>query len=163
MKNIDETAILPFANSINTTEDLFRLIEQLEGLQRYLYKGKAGYLSVKALEFLSPDVSKIFKEIESLGLEPIEEDKQMDFVDSLIRFLRNITVLKMTVAYIPTEAFTAKVSGDVSKQFGKKVILELSVDESVVGGAAFEFLGKYANYTYGANVTKFVDNFWKAS
>lgn len=159
MKSVfDEAAFVPFGSIVSDTGDLYRLIEQVEGLSRFLFRDKQGPISVKAGEYLTSNLAIIFKEIEDRGLEPTTDDKQSDFLSALSTYLKNIPLVKITLAFDPTLEFVAQLNKKITAAAGCKVILDVLVDESIVGGAKFEFGGKYWSSTLDGQIQKVAES-----
>ena len=125
------SAFLPFANSINETRGLFRLIDTLSGLERVLFKGKEGTFSQKVSDFLPSDLVVIFKDLARI---------------------------KITLAFEPTNNFILKINNVITNDIGQKVILDIVVDQFIIGGAAFEYQGKVYEYTLWRRLEEVIGN-----
>jgi len=152
----DPAAFIPFANLINGKDDFFRILEEIEGTKRFLFRDKMGPISLKAGEYLSPDLSRVFGQIEQLGLEPTTDDKQQDFLNDIMEFLKTIPVVKIIFAFEPTASFVAGVNSKLSNAVGKKIILDYAVDEDIVGGVKIEYLGKFGDFSLEPAVETFL-------
>lgn len=159
MKSVfSEAAFIPFGSIVSDTNDLYRLIEQVEGLSRFLFRDKQGPISIKAGEYLTSNLAIIFKEIEDRGLEPATDDKQADFLRALADYIKNIPLVKITLAFDPKLEFVAQLNREITAVAGCKVVLDISVDESIVGGAKFEYKGKYWSSTLEVQITQVIDS-----
>lgn len=147
MNKTNETALLAFANIIYDTVGLSRLVDQINLVERSLFKAKPGTISDKARDYLSGNVISVFEQIEKAGLEPTDDQGQLQFLKDLLTYLSNLLRVKVTVAFEPTYSFVMKLNNQISEVLGKKVIVDLTIDESVVGGAVFEFRGKSSDFT----------------
>ena len=83
--NPEETAFLPFANRLNTEEDLSLMVDELATISRFLFRGKEGTIPQKAIDYMSPQMADIFGEIEKMGLEPMREKDQLKFLSGLLK------------------------------------------------------------------------------
>lgn len=140
-------AFSAFANTIYDTATLNRLIDDITLIERSLFKGKSGPISVKARDFTTGRIIPVFEEIEKAGLEPTNESKQLAFLKDLASFLQALPVVKVTVAFDPTSNLVVKLSNQLSQVLGKKVILDLVIDENVIAGAIFEYKGMRSEQT----------------
>ena len=147
MKITNEAALGAFANTIYDTTGLSRLIDQINLIERSLFKDKPGMISAKARDYLTGNIISVFEEIEKAGLEPADDQGQLQFLKDLITYLQSLPVVKVTVAFEPTHSFVMKLNNRLSEFLGKKGILELTIDENVIGGAGFEFNGKMSDQT----------------
>src|SRR3989344_1901678 len=152
------SAFLPFANSINETRGLFRLIDTLSGLERVLFKGKEGTFSQKVSDFLPSDLVVIFKDLEMKGLVPEGENQQINFLKELIFYLKDLARIKITLAFEPTNNFILKINNVITNDIGQKVILDIVVDQFIIGGAAFEYQGKVYEYTLWRRLEEVIGN-----
>ncbi len=152
----DSSSFIPFTGIINDREGYLHLIEELEGLKRFLFRDKAGPISVKAGGYISADLEKIFKEIEQRGLEPATDDKQNDFLNALIDYLEIIPFVKITLSFDPTAIFLSSINNKISLLANKKIILDVAVDRRIIGGLKIEYLGKFADYSVGKKVDLFL-------
>ena len=144
---ISNTHFTAFASTIYDVTGLNRLNEQLNLIERSLFKDKKGTISSKARDYLSGRIISIFEEIEKAGLEPIEDQKQLQFIKDLVRYVRSLPVVKVTIAFEPTHSFIMKLNNQISASVGKKVILDTIIDEDVIGGAIFEHNGRISEQT----------------
>jgi len=140
-------AFSAFANTIYDTAGLNRLIDDLTLIERSLFKDKSGPISAKARDFTTGNIIPVFEEIEKAGLEPTTEAKQSAFLKDAAGFLQALTVVKVTIAFDPTFNLVIKLSNQLSQFLGKKVILDLIIDENIIGGAIFEYNGLQSTQT----------------
>ena len=144
--DINPASFSPFINSINSLEDVIRLIDELNTTSRFLFRGKEGTIYQKASDFLPINLASIFLDLEAKGLEPRGDTHQMSFLQTLIGKIRDLPQVKVTLAFEPNKSLIAKINNLISDQVGSKVILDLTVDQYIIGGASFEYKGKYFYY-----------------
>lgn len=135
-------AFKPFENSIYELRGLLSMLDDLALIERALFRGKEGTISSKAKDFSTSSIIAIFEELEKTGLEPYTERQQLKFLKDLIAYLKTLPTVKVTFAFAPTTTFVQKISNDISNVLGKKALLDITVDQFIVGGALFEFQGK---------------------
>ncbi len=148
-KKIDSTNIgfKPFENSIYDLRGLLRMTSDLELIERSLFRGKEGTISFKARDFATGGTVNLFTDIEKAGLEPATDQKQKKFLGDLLSFLKTLPVLKLTLAFSPTNTFLERLGNQITTVVGVKTLLDVVVDEYIVGGAIFEFKGKISKQT----------------
>ena len=56
--------------------------------------------------------------------------------------MQNLPVIKVTIAFDPTQSLVVRLSNQISAIVGSKIILDMTIDESVIGGAIFEYKGR---------------------
>lgn len=145
-QKVDSSALVAFANSVNTLSDMFRLFDQLEELKRLLFKDKTGSISEKAGFYMPGNLAPIFKDIQTSGLEPQGDLQQQRFLDSIIDNLKKLPVVSVTLAFEPTDSFVGKLNNEISTLCGGKVLLDLVINQYIVAGAIFEYKGKRKEY-----------------
>jgi hypothetical protein len=159
----DKAVFIPFVSSVYDTNGMYLLIEQLEGLKRFLFKDKdkEGTISRKAGTFLSSNIASILGQLETLGLEPQDDEKQLQLLDAIIEYLTNMPKVKVTLAYEPSITFVNKLNGIISKEVGQKVILDISINQFIFAGAVFEYNGKVKDYSLGQKVDDYIGGYIK--
>lgn len=140
-------AFKPFENSIYDLGGFLRMIGDLELIERSLFRGKEGTISFKARDFTTSGIINLFLDIEKTGLEPATDQKQKRFLLDLVSYLKTLPVLKLTLAFTPTNTFLERLSNQISTIVGIKTLLDVLVNEYIVGGAIFEFKGKISKQT----------------
>lgn len=152
----DQSAFLPFANLIVDTEGLYRMINDLSMVQRSLFKNKEGTIADKSRDFLASDIVSVFAEVEKSGLVPSGDAKQQEFVRDLVAYLRDLPVVKLTLAFGPTENFLSRINLQISTAIGRKAVLDVVVNEYIMGGAIFEYMGKVRQDTLNEKLSSVV-------
>lgn len=155
----DKAVFIPFVSTVYDTNGMYLLIEQLEGLKRFLFKDKEGTISQKAGTFLSSNIASILSQLETLGLEPQDDEKQLQLLDAIIEYLTNMPKVKVTLAFEPSITFVNKLNGVISKELGQKVILDISVNQFIFAGAVFEYNGKVKDYSLGQKVDDYIGGY----
>lgn len=141
------TAFIPFVATVYETEGLLRLLDELELVARSLFRGKESPISAKARDFTTSSIIGIFEELEKTGLEPAGDRAQAKFLKDLTAYLKLIPVVKVTIAFAPTNTYLMKLNSEISAVVGTKVILDIVINSYVIGGAVFEYKGKVSRQT----------------
>ncbi len=141
------SAFKPFESIIFDTRALLRILDDLALIERSLFRAKEGFISQKARDFTTSSTLLLFDEIEKMGAEPTGDKNQLNFLHDLIEYLKRLPQVKVTLAFSPTNNFIEKISTQISNLLGKKAILDVLVDEYIVGGAVFEFEGRISRQT----------------
>ena len=147
MSRPNETAFTAFSNTVYDMAGLGRLFDQINLIERSLFKDKQGMISEKARDYLTGNIIAVFEEVEKVGLEPQDDQGQLKFLRDLMTYLQNLPVVKVTVAFESTHSYVMKLNNQISGYLGKKCILEMIIDEDVIGGAIIEFNGKMSDQT----------------
>ncbi|MEK7581365.1 MAG: hypothetical protein AAB512_03720 [Patescibacteria group bacterium] len=140
-------AFKPFENSIYDTHGLLRMMDDLALIERSLFRDKEGPISTKAKDFTTSSIISLFEDLEKTGLEPTSEQKQLKFLKDLEEYLKGLPQVKINLAFAPTDTFLEKLSNQISVVVGRKTLIDLVVNQYLVGGAEFEFRGKISKQT----------------
>lgn len=138
---------LPITSYIYSVDDKAALLEKLAGLEKSIFTIKKPFE-----EYVSEELS--FPVSQSLLLSAKQANVSFDSPESIKEFLthqqeivRALPVVGIRVA-IPLSYDTVK---SISKWFDahleKKVLVELKIDQSLLGGAAIEWNGRYMDYS----------------
>ncbi len=144
-----------FANGIADTKVLYRLIDRLQGVVKELYHNKTGTITQK-VSSLGPSLTAIFNYLEQNKLEPEGDEAQKKYVEDIITYLKDLPIVKVTLAFEPEDQFINGLNQAISQQVGKKIILDLSVNHHIVAGMQMEYQGKFADYSYESQTDKFL-------
>lgn len=140
-------AFKAFENSVYDLRGFLRMLDDLELIERSLFRGKEGAISFKARDYATSSIIGLFEDIEKTGLEPTTDQKQKLFLNDLISYLKSLPIVKITLAFAPTNTFLERLGAAISTQVGTKTLIDVLVNEYIVGGAIFEFRGNISKQT----------------
>ena len=69
------------------------------------------------------------------------KDKEEQPTKELEKYLRSLPEIKLEIAFSPENNFLEKISQWFEKELGQKIILDLTVNPKIVGGAIIEYQG----------------------
>jgi F0F1-type ATP synthase delta subunit len=142
------------SEKIITEEDLVFFLDQLSILRRFLFLQTQILLSERLKNKID---EKLRKEIEKLEKERIlssSPEEQFSFFKELENFLLKIPKVKLEIAFEPSEEFISKVKEWFKEKIKKRVILDISVNPKIVGGAKIEFQGKWKDFSLEKEIEK---------
>lgn len=126
-------------STIRTTEEAREFEEEIALLLQSQFKvGKQRFASILSTEVRATTSSIIAK-------LPVSGRKQ--FLEDLHKKLQERKVLRLTLAFEPSEAIIEAISAWVRENLGQEWVLSLSCDPSIVGGCVIEKEGKYMDYS----------------
>jgi len=126
-----------------TTEDVRVLVTGIESIQAAIYKGKADFDKE-----LHRSVSSPFTEI----FESEAQGNWEKYLDDLKQELLNLKVLEITIGTELNRNSLEEI-GDVAKEFiSDRVVLDILVERSILGGAILSINGKYKDYSLKSEV-----------
>ena len=133
--------------SLKTTREADDLSSEIDMLMETLFKSEKVSLE-KALTSISLNSAKKITEIfEKFNLDMTDKDNVRDFLDTLKDLIKKFKVIKLTLAFDPTSKTIDNIHEFVSENIGIGYILDIEVLESVLGGAAIMFNGRYSDFT----------------
>lgn len=145
-----------FANSINDTKGFYQLVDKLSAINKNLYHNTSGTIVTKSKTLLGPNLEIIFGYLEKQGLEPEGDLAQKKFVEEIIKELKAVPQVRVTLAFEPDDAFTAKLNEEISNQAGQKVILDFLINHHIVAGVVVEYKGKIRDYSLETKVDEYL-------
>lgn len=143
----------PLLENVFTKEDILFLLAQISHLQKIVFK-KEGLLSEKAKEEISQNLYHLILEAEKRGKVSSNQKNQFDFLEELKKEFSQMPVLKMQIAFSPSQETIRKISKYLEKELGKKFILDIIVNPEIIGGAILEYQGKYLNLSLAKEFEK---------
>lgn len=149
-------------DKILTKEDVIYLKEKILKLQQLVFK-KSGLLSEKAEGLVESELLETILEAEKEGKIFFDPKKQFEFLEVLQRKLEALPVFKITIAFSPSPQIIRRIIQFLRKETKEKVILDINVDPEIVGGAIFEYKGKYLDFSLTKEVKKFLKTKWQTS
>lgn len=121
---------------IKTGQDQDEFCQQLENLREALYKKEGEF--EKVLEtVVRKDLAREIKKVVS-G----QQDK-ISFLKDLEREIKKLRKLSLILSYYPSEVGIDRISEWVYQNISKDIVIDISIDKSLLGGAVIEFEGKY--------------------
>jgi F0F1-type ATP synthase delta subunit len=143
--------------NVFTKEDLISLKQEISEIQKKIFS-QSGLLSEKVKNIARKELLEFILEAESKGEIYFDPKEQFEFLENLKRRLESLPVLKMVLAFSPPVGTIEKISQFLERELGKKIILDLSCNPEIIGGAILEYEGKYINLSLAKNLEKILKN-----
>lgn len=131
----------PLFNYLVTTQDALQLIEQLEYLKQGLYQ-KTGSIDTVLLRLFSKEKGEGVRHV-LLSLGGIQKET----IASLQAAIRSMPRILLTVAREMPQESMERMSMWLREKCGHPVLLDLTYDASLVGGAVVQKDGKYRDFS----------------
>lgn len=129
-----------YAN-VRTTDERGIVYTGIETLLDTLYKQKGNIAALIETEMPSAIVRPLKQEL--LRLSETAPDSIKEYLEGLQNTLEKLQVLSIEIAYSPTEETLAVLTAWMREHIGADVIMELSVDRTLLGGARISYEGRY--------------------
>lgn len=121
---------------VHTTSDLRLLLREIDTLHSGLYRTANRSWEELLRAAVRPQTARI------AATWTGDKGKILDAVKTAAQRLR---VLRLTLGFVPPQALVEELAGWVKQHVAANVILDVSFDPLVVGGAVVDFEGKYAD------------------
>ncbi len=123
-----KSSLLPI--DVKTKTELTFILKEVAELKTEIGKSEAPRIrSGKLADFLSK------KENKRLALEELEKE------------LKSVSVFGLRVAFSPPEKSIDKFKNWIERELKRPVVLDLTVDPGIIGGAVVEFDGKWGDFS----------------
>jgi len=77
----------------------------------------------------------------------LEVLKSIEDLDKFQKSLKNFDSVQITLSDYPTISLVEYIFSYLNKSTGKQILLDISVDQNILGGVIFAFKGKYQDYS----------------
>lgn len=143
-----KSSYLPyFLSLIKTKKHSDEVISKLEELKGYLYNKRID-LGKKMSEIFSYELKEKIMALswqEQINLN--DPDSFGAFLESLQNYVKHMPVVKITLAFEPNDKIVEEICAWFVEQYGKNVIVDVSLDSSIVAGAIIGFNAKERDYS----------------
>ncbi|MDP2720506.1 MAG: F0F1 ATP synthase subunit delta [bacterium] len=137
---------------VKTTNQRDAFLEQVEETSRWIYKGGKKTLSEKIKGAVSEEFRKLVVDLETSSQIPTGGAEAKEFLGDLEEYLNKSTLVKLTLAFFPSQDFLEKLSVWFKKQTGKGAIFDVQVKEEIIAGCLFEYAGEYRDYSLASKL-----------
>lgn len=127
--------------TIKTVQDADQMISDINTL-------KILFATPRATASISVTSAKIIAEIISKNnIDVKDRGTYLAFLENLIALIRKLKIIKLVLAFDPTQKTIKKIHKFISDKIGTGYILDIEVSESILGGTIIIFNGKYNDFT----------------
>lgn len=152
MKNIFEDLI----KRIVTKEELIILLEEINLLERLIFKNKGAPLSERARGKIREETRDYLKKLEKDRFFSNSPNEQFSFFEKIKKWLQEVPQVKLEIAFKPSEDFLLRIKGWFREENQQEVILDMVVNHQIVGGAVIEYQGRYRNFTLAKKIEELI-------
>lgn len=86
----------------------------------------------------------------------LNKNKEEQPTKELEKYLRSLPEIKLEIAFSPENNFLEKISQWFEKELGQKIILDLTVNPKIVGGAIIEYQGNWRDFSLAKEIDKLI-------
>lgn len=138
---------------VKTQDDVDSALENIRRLEEHLFEKR--HEKDDVFEVLDTDFNYKFSELlvdwfykhnVTKNTRPTNTMLQ-EALHSLKITLESVNSFRVTLAFIPTQKFISQMFQWVKTNLGENVVLDISHNEKMLGGAIVSYAGKYADYS----------------
>lgn len=129
--------------STRTVEQAEQLVAEIDSLLASLFhEGKKEF--ERSLTSIRVEVAKVLRD-EFLSKDPKYQNKEMvrEFLTQLKERVQSLVPLPVTLAFSPSEHAIAIIHDWIVKNLGDGYVLDIEVDENIIGGICLTLDGRY--------------------
>lgn len=142
---------------VTVKSELNLLLQASEELKKNIYRSVPGKVEGVLKTLLSERLVKVFTDATALYLREGKPAELAEFTENLKAEFGKLRVLKLYMAFEPSEKFLESIKNWVEEKVGEDIILEIQEDLGVLGGARLVFEGKFKEIT----LAHLIDSFFK--
>ncbi|MFH1536274.1 MAG: F0F1 ATP synthase subunit delta [Patescibacteria group bacterium] len=147
--------VLNTLTNIKTKQDADRLDNELDLVLGSLFKSTQELQKVLEKSIDVTTCQALKKDYPEFGKNPLETRMVLENLKSS---LRKVKVLKIYMAFEPTQKIIDKINNWAKENILQKVLLDFVKDESLLGGAAIEFDGLYRDFSLRKTLNEVFQN-----
>lgn len=138
--------------NVRTRQEADLLVSELEGLLEKLYSSQSGDFDKALGKQVRPGVAIEIKK--ALQLQTVDREK---FLRGLIEAVKKLKVVRLTLAFEAREDLVEAISDWLLTHLpGQGVILDLSDDKSILGGALVSYEGMFGDFSLKKSLDEIV-------
>jgi len=153
-----EKPLEEFTEKINTKEELIFYLEGLSQAQQAAFREGRALLSEKLKGKISKELKNFFEKMEEKGMLSKNPEQQYSFLEKIKKYLLSLPEVKLEIAFSPSNDFLKNISLWFKEELGQKVILDLTVNPKIVGGAIIEYQGNWRDYSLAREIDKLIND-----
>lgn len=89
-------------------------------------------------------------------MEPSGDASQKAYIEEVIKYLRSLPIVKITLAFEPDDTFSNRINEVITSLIGGKVVLDIEVNHHIIAGITIEYKGKFADYSFEGRTEEFL-------
>ncbi len=134
-------------DGINTVDQAHRLLEQLEDLEKNLYKAGSNIDTVLGQVFSKTEKESFLNLCSQNNVNAEDINGVKKVIGTLRDSISSLPKLEIQIAVTPTEYIIKTIGRWVEQNTGGKKLLDIVVNKGLIGGAAVSFNGLYRDYS----------------
>ena len=132
---------------IITKEDLILFLEEINLLEQIVFKNIEVPLSERVKGKIREEFRDELQKLEKESIISGSPNQQFSFFDELKNYLQKIPQVKLEIAFEPSEDFLLRIKKWFKEENHQEVILDITVNPKIVGGAIIEYQGYFRDFS----------------
>ncbi len=149
-----------FAKKIKTKEELISYLEEISQAQQSAFEKKEDLLSEKVKEKVSETLKNFLERAEEKGIISKNPKQQNSFLKKLKEYLLSLPEVKLKIAFSPSSEFLEEINQWFEKELSVKVILDLTINPKIVGGAIIEYQGNWRDFSLRKKIDNLIEKLY---
>ena len=141
---------------IRTTDDLVKFDEEMDLLLQSIYYVDKDMLKDALEKTVRIRVATVMRKLIQRDTLSKREEINALFL-SVYKTICSLPMLQLTLAFEPSEAVIANVSRWARQNFANGILLDLSLDRNILGGAIVMYHGRFYDLTLRKNLQGIFD------
>jgi len=143
MKEVFEELV----KKIITKEDFLLFIEEINLLEQVVFKNIEVPLWKRVKGKVREEFRNELQKLEKEGIISASPNQQFSFFDEFKNYLQKIPQVKLEIAFEPSEDFLLRIKKWFKEENHQEVILDITVNPKIVGGAIIEYQGYFRDFS----------------
>jgi len=140
-----EESLKQFIKDISTKSDLIYYLEEISKAQEAIFEEPNIALSEKLEGEVDRTIEELIKNQEARGRLK-SRSEQSEFLKEVKNNLQELPDVKLTIAFSPSPEFLDEINAWLKNQIGEELVLDITVEPEIVGGAIVEYKGRYFSF-----------------
>lgn len=130
--------------SLKTTQEVEEFLSQVDNLLAKLFKVNPESLDKSLEKIISSKLAELLREsFKKNNIDQNDHSAVEKFLNNIKNQAQQLNVLKLQLAFDPSDETITTVFNWVSENYGDGIVLDIQKDESIIGGTIITFNGKY--------------------
>lgn len=153
MKIIIPDIMISLIRTIRTKEEKDKLRDQMIMLEGSLFRsGSEGFEKILKTK-LPEHIASVMRDILSGSSLKENPEATRKFFEELKHTIDALPLLKLSMAFSPSEEMIQRLHEWIAENLGVGIVLDISYDTLILGGARMIFQGKYKESTLSQMIT----------
>ena len=146
-------SLVPILHFVHTKEEKDELHEEVLMLERASFQNDPNAIEEILKTRVSKNIAHAIREVLSLPAFHNNVDAVRKFFLDLKNTVDTLPLLKLDLAFQPTEKVIEHLHDWVTQELGVGIVLDIGYDASIFGGSKIIFGGRYKEFTLSQMIT----------